>query len=225
VIPVGQESTKRVLDNADAIGRGVEFVADALRSDDAADRLALYQIKLLKAQLAAAEAELCERKQVGLDGQDIAKRVARTMRAWNGVADPGATRMAAFLAHCIETVIHVSAGHIPRLGPTETAPAAPIDREHLAATWLVARAHGSTSTVLALFAYRYPEAAVVISRSALDGLVTAWTAAAEGGKWVALRDFWQKTMGQRVEPRSLKIELQQMRREYADRTLGKNAQK
>lgn len=145
------------------------------------------------------QADLKVRLEAGLSSDDIAAEAARTVRAMRGWTE-SPTRKAALLAATLTYCANLSAGLTP-VGDD------PFDTEALR---LAIRVQGIGTAARAQFAMMFPEDAARLDRTSMDRLVTAWTAAVEGGRWPAIAGVWKACFGVKIAPDSIQRETRKL---------------
>jgi hypothetical protein len=142
-------------------------------------------------------------------------------RAPNAVPS-GNTRVAMYLANCVEQAVVLSYGVLPAEGPEDGA--LPVVRDiedvvHYTAVGLAAKVHGARNVALYLFAKIFPEHAARLDRASLDKMVTAYLAGrqsggrgAAGGRWPAVIEVCRLRLGLHVKQASVEAELKAARR-------------
>jgi hypothetical protein len=197
---------------AEDLSRRARELTDALALPDEQQRtvaVTRLQIRDLRERLDGAERELNARSEAGLPVDGILLRIARMARGINDVP-AGNTRIAMYLANCVQHTLAFQLGVFPRSAPGEDAPRAPFNPTTVAALGMAARTQGIANVALKLFAEIFPEYAVKLDRHSLDRLATAWQTlgdAGDGGKWSAIARVCKERFGFSVQPESVKREL------------------
>jgi hypothetical protein len=171
----------------------VREVLDDLRAPDADVRMTRHQLRAMREELDRMERELEVRP-----NRVPAALVARSRRSYRELFNVGSSAIdrASFLARCLNNAVSLALGTRP-----EDCLLTVLEAE---AVRLAASSLGVGDIALSLFAMAYPEDAAKIDRRSLDRLVTAWTAAFDGGRWPVLESVCRKRLRIQVSATAIK---------------------